>query len=314
MDVKLLQKEVDCLSREKHLLEKYVSELEFSNGVLKSKMPSASTSASTANSLPHSSTGHSYAQAVKTVNTSAVLVIKSADQNMENSKLEQELKSKFRPGSMNANVIGTRLIKDGLLISCEDIQSLQNLKDGLKREVGNVYNIYEPKKLRPKIIVHSVDKSVADDPDLSDAIIKDNHLDVPTSDIRVVTKLKFKYSVNVVLEVTPVVYKKAISSGFLYVGWKRCYVQDHFNIIRCFKCNKFGHHKKDCKSASVVCPNCSGNHEKRDCISTTFSCVNCKHMNNKMNTNYPTDHSATSLQCLCLRNKIDQLKSRIQYE
>nr|CAI5855743.1 unnamed protein product [Callosobruchus analis] len=56
-----MQKEVDCLSREKHLLEKYVSELEFSNGVLKSKMPSASTSASTANSLPHSSTGHSYA-------------------------------------------------------------------------------------------------------------------------------------------------------------------------------------------------------------------------------------------------------------
>nr|CAI5841882.1 unnamed protein product [Callosobruchus analis] len=64
MDVKLLQKEVDCLSRKKHLLERV-----------------------------------------------SVLVIKSADQNMENSKLEQELKSKFRPGSMNANVIGTRLIK-----------------------------------------------------------------------------------------------------------------------------------------------------------------------------------------------------------
>nr|CAI5853132.1 unnamed protein product [Callosobruchus analis] len=88
MDVKLLQKEVDCLSRERHLLEKYVSELESSNRVLKSKMPSVSMSASTANFLPHFSTGHSYAQAVKTVNTSAVLVIKSAGKNMENSKLE----------------------------------------------------------------------------------------------------------------------------------------------------------------------------------------------------------------------------------
>ncbi|CAH1982519.1 unnamed protein product [Acanthoscelides obtectus] len=42
-DVLLLHKEIDCLTREKQLLEKYVSELEFSNTILKSKTPAVSS-------------------------------------------------------------------------------------------------------------------------------------------------------------------------------------------------------------------------------------------------------------------------------
>ncbi|CAH2021904.1 unnamed protein product [Acanthoscelides obtectus] len=61
---------------------------------------------------------------------------------MGNAELEKEVKSKFRPGAMKANVTGTKLIKESILINCADIKSLQNLEDGLKREAGNNFDIY----------------------------------------------------------------------------------------------------------------------------------------------------------------------------
>ncbi|CAH1995629.1 unnamed protein product [Acanthoscelides obtectus] len=141
-DVLLLHKEIDCLTREKQLLEKYVSELEFSNTILKSKTPAVSSTLNSAvGFFPNSSLVNTYSQAAKKVSPSAVLVIKPTDINMGNAKLEQELKSKFRPSQLNANVTGTRLIRDGVLVNCADVKSLQNLKDGLKRQAGNAFNI-----------------------------------------------------------------------------------------------------------------------------------------------------------------------------
>ncbi|CAH2008157.1 unnamed protein product [Acanthoscelides obtectus] len=233
---------------------------------------------------------------------------------MGNAKLEQELKSKFRPSQLNANVIGTRLIRDGVLVNCADVKSLQNLKDGLKRQAGNAFNVYESKKLRPKIVVYSVDKSAAEDARLSEIIIADNELDATEADIRVVTNFKFKDGINVVLEVTPSIFKNVMGKGFLYIGWKRCNVKEHFNVAKCFKCYNYGHYKKDCKSSATICPQYSGNHEKRDCISSDLCCINYKTSNNKFKTNFPTDHSANSTQCLCYLNKLGQLKDRIQYE
>ncbi|CAH1984344.1 unnamed protein product [Acanthoscelides obtectus] len=154
----VLHKEIDCLTREKQLLEKYVSELEFSNTILKSKTPAVSSTLNSAvGFFPNSSLVNTYSQAAKKVSPSAVLVIKPTDINMGNAKLEQELKSKFRPSQLNANVTGTRLIRDGVLVNCADVKSLQNLKDGLKRQAGNAFNVYEPKKLRPKIVVYILD-------------------------------------------------------------------------------------------------------------------------------------------------------------
>ncbi|CAH1979384.1 unnamed protein product [Acanthoscelides obtectus] len=122
-DVLLLHKEIDCLTREKQLLEKYVSELEFSNTILKSKTPAVSSTLNSAvGFFPNSSLVNTYSQAAKKVSPSAVLVIKPTDINMGNAKLEQELKSKFRPSQLNANVTGTRLIRDGVLVNCADVK------------------------------------------------------------------------------------------------------------------------------------------------------------------------------------------------
>nr|CAI5827096.1 unnamed protein product [Callosobruchus analis] len=137
-DVGLLKKEIECLTRVKSLMDKYVSELEFSNGLLKSQVSySNNKSTSVMNTSKIVSPAKTYSEQVKSVKTAAVLVIRSTDQNIANTDLEREMKAKIRPGSLNANVLGTKLIKNGIIINCENSSSLHKLKDGLQREMGN---------------------------------------------------------------------------------------------------------------------------------------------------------------------------------
>nr|CAI5870136.1 unnamed protein product [Callosobruchus analis] len=314
-DVGLLKKEIECLTRVKSLMEKYVSELEFSNGLLKSQVScSNNKSTSVMNTSKIVSPAKTYSEQVKSVKTAAVLVVRSTDQNIANTDLEREMKAKIRPGSLNANVLGTKLIKNGIIINCENSSSLHKLKDGLQREMGNKCSVYEQKKFNPKIIVYSVNKSLADNDKLIEYIIKDNRLDAEPSDIKLITKLSYKNSVNLILELKPALFKTVIHTGYLYVGWMRCGIREHFKTVVCYKCCKFGHYKKDCKSQNVVCPFCSGFHERRDCNSTSPCCINCTDTNTKNKTNLPIDHSSNSPSCPCYLNKIDYLRSRTDYE
>nr|CAI5835904.1 unnamed protein product [Callosobruchus analis]CAI5847095.1 unnamed protein product [Callosobruchus analis] len=180
--------------------------------------------------------------------------------------------------------------------------------------MGNKCSVYEQKKFNPKIIVYSVNKSLADNDKLIEYIIKDNRLDAEPSDIKLITKLSYKNSVNLILELKPALFKTVINTGYLYVGWMRCGIREHFKTVVCYKCCKFGHYKKDCKSQNVVCPFCSGFHERRDCNSTSPCCINCTDTNTKNKTNLPTDHSSNSPSCPCYLNKIDYLRSRTDYE
>ncbi|CAH2018665.1 unnamed protein product [Acanthoscelides obtectus] len=57
---------------------------------------------------------------------------------------------------------------------------------------------------------------------------------------------------HLVLEVSPAIRKLLLAKGFVYVGWKRCSVVDHLNIMHCRKCCSFGHLEKNCASNSTA--------------------------------------------------------------
>lgn len=46
-------------------------------------------------------------------------------------------------------------------------------------------------------------------------------------------------------------------------------------VIRCFKCQRFGHFANQCRNAHDVCPKCSQNHKYNDCNRTELKCINC---------------------------------------
>ena len=63
----------------------------------------------------------------------------------------------------------------------------------------------------------------------------------------------------------------------LFIGSQRvCRVYDNFFVLRCFKCQCFGHHSADCKNAPS-CGYCAESHETRQCTRTaSMCCINCK--------------------------------------
>ena len=310
----LLEKEIECLNREKEVINKYVSELEYINNVLKGRVleNTNTTDTKTTTFLSQNiSTTKTYAAAMKsTVNC---LLVKSIDDNVSNKQVENVIKTKINPCTINASIIGTKLIKNGVLINCEDKESLDNLKKCISRETGTNYNITFPKKLNPRIIIYNVDPTDIEDSNFIENVIAANQLICQSDHLRHVTTMKFKDKVNVILETVPPLFNTIINKGFLYIGWSKCHVKEHFSLIRCYKCCKFGHYKKDCRSETVICSQCSGSHEKNSCPSKDQCCANCKSINARYKSNLNTAHSANSPQCHYYLQQLATLKSKTQY-
>ena len=79
------------------------------------------------------------------------------------------------------------------------------------------------------------------------------------------------------------------------------FVQQGIKIVRCFKCQKFGHVSANCKS-ETSCGYCSGRHTFKECPNKDENpqCANCK-----------SNHSTDSLQCtIYLKQAIAVYNSR----
>jgi hypothetical protein len=64
------------------------------------------------------------------------------------------------------------------------------------------------------------------------------------------------------IEVDEQTYESLLSVSRIFIGWDSCRVYQHIDILRCFKCNQFGHMAIKCERA-VCCADCAENHESR---------------------------------------------------
>ena len=71
------------------------------------------------------------------------------------------------------------------------------------------------------------------------------------------------------------------------------------NPTRCFKCQKFGHIAKFCKSSITKCNNCSENHMSFECSSSTTKCSNCS-----------GNHPSSSLDCPLYQRRAEEITKR----
>nr|CAH7762177.1 unnamed protein product [Callosobruchus chinensis] len=226
--------------------------------------------------------------------SNSVLIIKSKDKNETNSDVLKTVKANVNLAADKIAINGTKLIQNGMLINCSNEESLDKLKSAVEAKFSNKYKITSPSLLN-----------------LNNTFLED-------CDIKVIGVIKLKYSLNFIIEVDPDVRKQIISCGYLFTSWKKCVVSDHFSVVRCFKCSRFGHAKKDCKN-KTVCSLCSNEHEDKACDSNIKKCGNCFSYNNYMMNQtrtykpFPVDHAASDRLCPCFLERIAVLKSRIDY-
>nr|CAI5865736.1 unnamed protein product [Callosobruchus analis] len=101
-------------------------------------------------------------------------------------------KSKFSPGSLNVSRTKTKSTKNGLLISCQNLEDLLTLKNDLQADIVNTYGNYEPPKQS------SSDSKVELVDDFIDKPIFDNKLICTQRDLKICTVLKNeKYEVPI---------------------------------------------------------------------------------------------------------------------
>ena len=133
-------------------------------------------------------------------------------------------------------------------------------------------------------------------------------------DVMAVTELRtrpgyFKATVRVSNLIRSVIQKQ---SDRLYMGSQQtCKVYDNLYVLRCYKCQGFGHHSERCTNDSR-CGYCAADHETRDCDKRTEEaakcCVNCK------SAGLPElKHEANSLQCQSLIEQQTKLKKKIPF-
>ncbi|KAL5242298.1 hypothetical protein ACI65C_009708 [Semiaphis heraclei] len=69
---------------------------------------------------------------------------------------------------------------------------------------------------------------------------------------------------------------KALVGKSLFIGLSKCKVKEYVDVIRCFKCQRFGHRASKCDQTADTCGRCAvKGHRANDCKSVPVKCANC---------------------------------------
>jgi len=134
-------------------------------------------------------------------------------------------------------------------------------------------------------------------------------------EIRKITPLKnnkdiYKAYIRVSNAIRAVIGKQGMR---LYIGAQTtCKVYDHVFVLRCYKCQDYGHHSEDCTN-SAVCGFCAKTgHETRNCNVYTRNghgkkCINCHQAGND------SRHEANHPQCPVFLEKYAKAKRMVPF-
>uniref|UniRef100_A0A6P7GRZ8 Uncharacterized protein LOC114340061 n=1 Tax=Diabrotica virgifera virgifera TaxID=50390 RepID=A0A6P7GRZ8_DIAVI len=262
-----------------------------------------------------------WSDVVKTKKTEP-LIIKPKNQNQNCLTTKTVLAQKFSPVDINVSVENVKsCAKGSIAIHCNNKESLDNLKINAEKVLGADYEIKIASISKPKIkIINVHEKDIQDIDSFVDSFKKQNLIDGIETYIKILRKYKSKTNnrnaLNVIVEISADIFNYLVNEKEkIHIGWNSYRFFEHVNIIRCFRCWKFGHFADKCTSQDV-CPLCGGQHKKDECRITNdnFTCVNCKYANEILklkHVNY--NHNVFDRNCSSYQRQLLKAKERIGY-
>ena len=195
--------------------------------------------------------------------------------------------------------------------------------DILKQKLGEALPNHQLDQVAtkvPRITVVGLQRQY-DKSELKDMICKQNPgisllINSPTTsevdkklDVVAIIPLKNNSDVFKAIVLTSNIIRSAISNqnDRIYIGSQPvCKVYDSFFVLRCYKCQEFGHFSKDC-TKSETCGHCSGPHQTRDCEvkadPAAACCNNCKKVDSS-----DSRHPANSSECPIFKKLQDKVR------
>jgi len=197
-------------------------------------------------------------------------------------------------------------------------------RDKVMERLGRDLDVRLPKKRRPKVIIYDIPKNWTDQ-QLSEEVYEMNFREPGGADVedfkanfRPLFKTgprkvggKERSNTEWVVEVSGNMLKQLLHKGRLYHGWETSKVKEHVIIVRCFKCQRFGHFAKDCKCEVDTCGHCAvEGHIVKDCpdLRKPPTCANCKR--NKK----PHNHNTKAKTCSAYISEQNRIQRDVDYE
>lgn len=239
-----------------------------------------------------------------------VTIYPKTDKEMSSDDTRKRIEEKFDIKKLKAGVMNVKKIRNGgILIQLEDKGDADQFIDGVNNNVELKENFCAgtPKRREPHFIMFNVQEDL-DNEEIVRSMREQNNC---FEEINIKSKFKGRSGNNIVFSINPKSYNEVIKIKKVKIGWARVDMKEHLRPTICYKCGKYGHIGKVCRSDSI-CLKC-GERNGRDHECRTIKCNNCIIFNNKFHTKYPVDHSCTDKNCRILHKEVDRLSSRTDY-
>lgn len=246
-----------------------------------------------------------------------VLIISKEDNCEEEDSVRELVTGNLNPKTLKIGIKRTRDTRGGdLLLEVNSSKDLETLRTAISSNgrLKDRVSVRTPRKFDPKVIIFDVNKDISEG-DLLAAIKGQNNLD----DVVVIHKGSFggKSGINHIIELDGRSFNKLMSSPRVHINWERYSFKEYIKPKQCFKCLKYGHIHKFCKSADTYCYKCGeSDHEGKDCNKSKFSCRNCCALNTNIKdrkNQVKTDHRANDRLCGAYQKETDRLRTFINY-
>jgi hypothetical protein len=239
------------------------------------------------------------------------LLVKGVKDGETAKEIMQEIKKKVSPKT--AKIRGTKETKRGnIIIECENQEAVKELKEKVEKRIGPKVNVEIVEKRRPKVKVIGMEGEFTKE-EIEEYLMEMNgDIFTTTEQFDIVHIFSTSRIKGFKMELEPEVYELVMQRKSLMVGWFPCRVQECLDVMRCYKCQGFGHKSMKCTN-ETICAKCGGKHEYKECKSEIEQCVNCMNVNKTANMNLDVNHIAWSNTCSVLRRKETLERRRVEY-
>lgn len=188
-----------------------------------------------------------------------------------------------------------------IVVACKTQEDRRRIKERIEK-AGERLIVEEVKNRDPLVVLKGVLK-IHNDDEIKRALRNQNREvfgDLNNEDNRMEVKYRRKtrnpHTNDVILEVSPRIWRAATEGRTLRVDLQRVRVEDHSPLVQCSRCLGYGHSRKFCKDEIDICSHCGGPHLGADCpdriVGEAPECVNCRRANIVNNR-----HNAFSNEC-----------------
>jgi len=212
-----------------------------------------------------------------------VLIVKSPNGTIDDENYK-EIKKSFAKILKDTPVNSIKKTKGGRVVINFPEDSYTEKAKNMLNESNIDMDIKKTEKIQPKLIVNNVSTEIADNDVISHIIQKNPEIKQLTDDghkIEMIFSRKCDEDNKAIYLKVDKDIRNVIRSnkGFIYIGLSRCKTYDHYYVIQCFKCQRFGHKANQCKNEESNCLYCSEPHDSKNCKNkkdiSKYKCKNC---------------------------------------